>query len=482
MRASLRKALGIVKATERHGTFDMSQRWEEQYCRNHDIPYREPGATGGRVQCIRNCPVCAQMGYHCNLYQYPWFKRCPIHNTLLTYHCPQCLQLWPLAKELQSRKCPVCGVDIRYQDWSTEFENDQHPAFGILKIIQATLLAERVNLSDSDFIHHDAISDFHFDGARNQESIDWPSLVHRRPEGWSQVCSTVGAPLQEVKEFSITSKQQLRQQKFFYRLAESQKLRQYFFALIEKAWRSLAKKVQSLESNAVQLKLGKKASFGVLRTLSSQEVFRFAYAYWRVRFYRHSGEASTPHKDYFEGPGFPEMPDLPEPLLYVLNSERLRKSDGQRSSLQKMYLPEYYSLLLFRSELWRLFLGMYGHLEALNAALLENWTFEDYYNRLPQDSLVRARHPAILRCNANGNSSLKIIMLSRHVEVTRESLQQSRDIQNQYFQRPRPELDWRGPFAESRHSVREIMEAIAIDRESTAGLIRRIIMQHMGSR
>jgi hypothetical protein len=59
---------------------------------------------------IRNCPECAQVGYHCGYYSAKWMTKCPIHDLELTMKCPDCMDWWPSFSDLRLRKCKTCGV------------------------------------------------------------------------------------------------------------------------------------------------------------------------------------------------------------------------------------------------------------------------------------------------------------------------------------------------------------------------------------
>lgn len=57
----------------------------------------------------RQCPVCAQLLYHTDIYALPWLPRCPIHGCELTTTCPTCQESWPSLRDAGARDCPTCG-------------------------------------------------------------------------------------------------------------------------------------------------------------------------------------------------------------------------------------------------------------------------------------------------------------------------------------------------------------------------------------
>lgn len=58
----------------------------------------------------RNCPSCAQSGYHSRYYDFPWVNECPIHCQPLVDHCPKCLAPWPKSQDIHLRQCKLCGI------------------------------------------------------------------------------------------------------------------------------------------------------------------------------------------------------------------------------------------------------------------------------------------------------------------------------------------------------------------------------------
>ncbi len=58
----------------------------------------------------RQCPECAKLLYHTDIFTLPWLTRCPIHHCELISICPECGQLWPDIKALNRRECDCCGL------------------------------------------------------------------------------------------------------------------------------------------------------------------------------------------------------------------------------------------------------------------------------------------------------------------------------------------------------------------------------------
>ncbi len=68
---------------------------------------------------LRFCPECISQGYHCGLFQLPWWRTCPIHSEVLLEHCPNCTA--PVSASLALLRdgephrlfhCKRCGFDL----------------------------------------------------------------------------------------------------------------------------------------------------------------------------------------------------------------------------------------------------------------------------------------------------------------------------------------------------------------------------------
>jgi hypothetical protein len=59
--------------------------------------------------CGYQCPECARLIFHTNLFNYSWIKQCPVHRKNLVDECPECGKKWPDSKGLDKNDCPCCG-------------------------------------------------------------------------------------------------------------------------------------------------------------------------------------------------------------------------------------------------------------------------------------------------------------------------------------------------------------------------------------
>lgn len=90
--------------------------WPEFLCslHRHEPAFSAPnpvsleGYDPGRS--IRNCPICARLFYHAELYQLPWLEYCPTHTCRIVKLCPDCGAPWPKVGESRRRSCQTCGT------------------------------------------------------------------------------------------------------------------------------------------------------------------------------------------------------------------------------------------------------------------------------------------------------------------------------------------------------------------------------------
>ncbi len=65
-----------------------------------------------KLKITRNCPECAKIGYHTDLFEFLWVANCPVHKRPLTEICDGCGGSWPTMNQLFNNTCLSCGIDI----------------------------------------------------------------------------------------------------------------------------------------------------------------------------------------------------------------------------------------------------------------------------------------------------------------------------------------------------------------------------------
>lgn len=95
-----------LSASEVRWAFDSTLWWPKEL-RGFAIPFADP---------LRFCPACLEQGYHSNLFQLPWWQRCPIHDVDLLSGCTDCggslIGLGLRAAPRQAFLCSCCGRDF----------------------------------------------------------------------------------------------------------------------------------------------------------------------------------------------------------------------------------------------------------------------------------------------------------------------------------------------------------------------------------
>jgi len=126
----------------------------------------------------RNCPSCAQSGYHSRYYDFPWLNECPIHHQALVDHCPRCLAPWPRSQDVHLRSCKLCGIreksTLSKPNLSRNnkmFDNSLYEPIRELDIF----FSETVNFARPNWQHH-----FHLFAGRSSEyarTMLYPSVL-----------------------------------------------------------------------------------------------------------------------------------------------------------------------------------------------------------------------------------------------------------------------------------------------------------------
>lgn len=107
-----RKASGNV-ATGPGYLVSLVEQHQQAFCALHGLHYT-PSQPLSLSTPVRNCPACAQVGYHSTVFQWQWLTHCPIHRLPLFDHCPTCHQRWPSVIQMMQRHCSSCGWSTRY--------------------------------------------------------------------------------------------------------------------------------------------------------------------------------------------------------------------------------------------------------------------------------------------------------------------------------------------------------------------------------
>lgn len=84
---------------------------------NHDNIHQVliPRRFGWESKAIKQCPECAKIVFHSDVYNFQWMTHCPFHKKELVIACPVCHKQWPDYSPYSYKKdidnsCPCCGI------------------------------------------------------------------------------------------------------------------------------------------------------------------------------------------------------------------------------------------------------------------------------------------------------------------------------------------------------------------------------------
>lgn len=178
-----------------------AQAWEKEYCDAYGIDYVAPHPLTGNSE-LRNCPDCARIGYHSVLYQYPWVRRCPLHDRELVTSCPVCHQSWPVLSHLLASDCPCCsarGVRLVTRGKSDLAQRIDEQFGPVYRLVERHEKAASPTLSTPDATIHE----FHTHQSVTPWYVGWPSLLAHNDSDIQRIFERFGIRLARVHERSF---------------------------------------------------------------------------------------------------------------------------------------------------------------------------------------------------------------------------------------------------------------------------------------
>lgn len=127
---------------------------------------------------IRNCSICASIGYHCFLFDCLWMDRCPVHAVPLTEVCPKCGRRWrDVHRYLGIIRCDVCGrisFDLLAKRGAFTCRSKFEPIDNLIMALESPLFLHPIHgKSEFQFVVE----------YTNPQSSSYPSLLlHRSPK------------------------------------------------------------------------------------------------------------------------------------------------------------------------------------------------------------------------------------------------------------------------------------------------------------
>ena len=330
------------------------------------------------VKIKRNCPSCAQIGFHSDAHNCNWLLSCPVHKIPILDECPKCSSVWPTRSELMAKKCNVCGVKLSIQQLvkagafnDTNFEDFQFltDCFKTHKQCSATELYGSFNKDSS---------------GDDRNTIDiydpyFPSVYQAAfPE--SRPCfERLGVSRYEVIERSFRLKKsgvnECGQVDFYTDWAET-----------------IQKKVIGRIVHMAQGELGSKYQLSLREHYDSnspksyRDLFSIAYTLWF-----HLVQQPTTHylkrenlwgSDVYRLGSSTEIPSIPRPLQFI----KKQMKDSIERSLPKEIsyaIPPSVAKVLYELDLWVMFNCIFEYLNAYYHASLLGLKIIDFLAYLP---------------------------------------------------------------------------------------------------
>lgn len=375
IRAGLAAKLLTVPG-KRYALPALAQRWERAYCEHYQIPYQTPVNNESRLN-LRNCPSCARFGYHSYLFQFPWFRQCPIHQEPVVPVCPRCQRRWPLASELHNTRseCPTCGIHFDLGRLVSAAARAPKSGFEVLEELDRAVQQHHGRqLELIGDLWRSQHSDWRLENS--PDSPNWISLVYPRTDTWERTCAAIDARLEpvSVSHYLIGSPVSgPSPSPDDYPHARKAILQER--ALTKRVLRGLTKPIRAFVPPHRRSTSCSSYEYGDVRPLSEREVFRISFNAWRTLYSADSRQHPLPFARYFCRPEYVDLPSSPIMLTHLTVAK------------QPCPIPQTLTRDLLRAELWRCYLGMVGHLVTLSNALYLGHTWRDYYRLLPDDAL-----------------------------------------------------------------------------------------------
>jgi hypothetical protein len=376
---------------------------QREYCRRYRIPYASSDALPLSA-AVRTCPVCAVIGYHSIVFQWPWLSRCPVHGVALTLTCPVCGRPWPSAIQLARCQCHGCGWRSPY-DPSVATSLDT-AAYSCISVVANYARATR------------ALPQWHLIAA---SSFSLAQNEHSPP--------TLSDPLFASTYGQRSSQVRVMLWKFGVHMTGMRLHR--FPRMISAPCRALlmdstyvARQDQVVRDRVAARLHQRLAAFGAqpppCTDLSAHDYegidrhtncYHLAYAYWctlvnaPARAEIHWGYASR----YFELNGKRQYPLIPQPMCYMIHDVEagLRRDESPRH-----LLPLGMRNLIYELDLWLCFKALVKYFDTLKAAQ-ECLGWSSMHARLPAWARPGAPYGVGISAYREGPDTL-VLQVPRH--------------------------------------------------------------------
>ncbi|MDX1557924.1 MAG: hypothetical protein R3193_03375 [Marinobacter sp.] len=312
----------------------------------------------------------------------------------------------------------MCGVRFNLTDLSKMSQGLPSKGFDVLKALHSVV--QRV-IKDPQVAFVGLNNEF-VDSNTGPDCINWLNLVYPRPANWEDICASIGAPVQPISVRSIFLNQFLSRawqdtldyKSYHQALRASRSMRRHTrrqVALRIKQWLKPSGNQQT-QSTDVSVFEGK-------------DISRFCYEAWLGIYSGLAHKHFVPHWRYFSIPGFPDFPSASVLASRIQTSFCLNPKATYKSTRVDFRLAETDAKWLLRIQLWRGYLALAGHLQALSDVMRTKSTWARYYNLLTEDSASPWSGFAGFNFDPVTPHLMHIVVLRRHEEITRQSYLES---------------------------------------------------------
>lgn len=154
----------------------------------------------------RTCPECAWFNYHTPVYDLPWVVKCPIHQSLLTTTCPDCLKPWPVGRAALRSKCQRCGLFRKFPERITNREKIDDSDFLIFVSLEK-LLDEKY---ESFSLIYGLTTEFLVRNRQKFFHTNFPSIVTAIDPSNLALLEKFGCEIDPIKKFTFRLKPAFR--------------------------------------------------------------------------------------------------------------------------------------------------------------------------------------------------------------------------------------------------------------------------------
>jgi len=137
----------------------------------------------------KNCPICSEVGYHSEVFNYDWVSICPIHKIKLVKRCHVCSEIWPSCSKILLRDCLGCGAKINFTKLMSSKAFSNVKRFNALEYLNEFANPVNEPVEYSLDIKSEFSGEFHQYRRTNSPSLFTPTAIAIRHSNSNRVLS-----------------------------------------------------------------------------------------------------------------------------------------------------------------------------------------------------------------------------------------------------------------------------------------------------